>query len=100
MPTLTDVRISVYCQCWHSFGEGSIMAEGRAGKGAGKAANVCDQLRDAFQRSGWTFYKLGKEAGVKPETVARFMRRERDVRSETFAKLCATLGLELAQKGE
>jgi Helix-turn-helix domain len=81
-------------------GEGSIMGEGQPGKGAGKATNVCDQLRDAFRRSGWTFYKLGKAAGVKPETVARFMRRERDVRGETFAKLAAALGLTLVPVGE
>src|SRR5262245_49830685 len=62
-------------------------------QGESKTVNLCDQLRAAFQTSGWTFYKLGKLAGVKPETVGRFVRRERDVRAETFAKLATALGL-------
>jgi transcriptional regulator with XRE-family HTH domain len=73
----------------------NMTAHQSARKGKGKGLNVCDQIRDAFRASGWTFYKLGREAGVKPETVARFIRRERDVRSETFAKLAGALGLTL-----
>ncbi len=69
-------------------------------KKGGKSRSVCDQLRDAFRASGWTFYKWGKVAGVKPETVARFIRRERDVRCETFAKLAEALRLELRGKDE
>ena len=41
-----------------------------------------------------------KDAGVKPEMVARFVRGERDVRAATFAKIATALGLELHQKGE
>jgi plasmid maintenance system antidote protein VapI len=80
--------------------EDTVMGKGQTSKGASQVTNVCDQVRDVFRESGWTFYRLGKEAGVKPETVARFIRRERDVRGETFAKLCAALGLELTKKGE
>jgi hypothetical protein len=56
---------------------------------------VCEQLRQAIADSGKTHYRIGKDAGVKPEMVARFARGERDVRAETFAKLCLALGLRL-----
>jgi plasmid maintenance system antidote protein VapI len=63
---------------------------------------VCDQLRQAIDASGWTHYRVGKEAGIKPEIVARFVRGERDIRAETFAKIALALGLELTpvRKGE
>jgi plasmid maintenance system antidote protein VapI len=56
---------------------------------------VCDQLRDAIRGSGKTHYRVGKEAGIKPEIVARFVRGERDITGRTFAKLAAALGLTL-----
>ena len=61
---------------------------------------VCDQLRQAIRDSGKTHYRIGKDAGVKPEMVARFFRGERDVRAETFAKLAAALGLEFRKKAQ
>jgi hypothetical protein len=67
------------------------------GKG-GRAADVCGQFRAAFWASGKTYYRVGKDAGVKPEIVARFARGERDIRAATFAKLCTVLGLELRPK--
>ncbi|MCI0457201.1 MAG: hypothetical protein L0Z62_09510 [Gemmataceae bacterium] len=35
---------------------------------------------------------------MKPEVVARFVRGERDIRAETFAKIAMALGLELRRK--
>jgi hypothetical protein len=67
-------------------------------KTAGKQpepVTVCDQLRTAIRDSGKTHYRIGKDAGVKPEMVARFARCQRDVRAETFAKICTALGLRL-----
>jgi hypothetical protein len=61
---------------------------------------VTDQLRAAIRASGKTCYRIGKDAGVKPEIVTRFVRGERDVRGETFAKIADALGLELRKKGE
>jgi plasmid maintenance system antidote protein VapI len=61
---------------------------------------VCDQLRDAIRESGKTHYRVGKDAGIKPEIVARFVRGERDITGQTFAKLAAALGLELRKAGE
>ena len=61
---------------------------------------VCDQLREAIRTSGKTHYRIGTDAGCKPQIVARFVRQERDIRAETFAKIAAALGLELRHKGE
>jgi transcriptional regulator with XRE-family HTH domain len=66
---------------------------------APESATICDQLRQAIQDSGKTHYRIGKDAGVKPEMVSRFARGERDVRAETFAKICIALGLRLTGSG-
>jgi hypothetical protein len=70
-------------------------------RGQAKATlpTVCDQLREAIEASGKTHYRIGKDARVKPEIVARFARRERDIRAETFAKIAAALGMELRSEG-
>jgi transcriptional regulator with XRE-family HTH domain len=59
---------------------------------------ITEQLRQAIHDSGLTHYRIGKDAGIKPEIVARFARGERDVRAETFAKIAAALGLHLAPR--
>jgi plasmid maintenance system antidote protein VapI len=61
---------------------------------------VCDQLRDAIQDSGKTHYRIGKDAGIKPEIVARFVRKQRDITGKTFAKLAAALGMTLVPAGQ
>jgi hypothetical protein len=68
------------------------------GKAGAPRPTVCDQLRAAIRASGMTHYRIGKDAGVKPEIVARFDRGERDIRAATFAKIAAALGLELRTK--
>ena len=65
-----------------------------------KPRTVCDQLRGEIQASGKTHYRIGKDAGIKPEIVARFAREQRDITGKTFAKLAQALGLELRKKGE
>ena len=61
---------------------------------------VCDQLRDAIRATGKTHYRIGKEAGIKPEIVSRFVSGERDITGKTFAKLATALGLILAPADE
>jgi hypothetical protein len=61
---------------------------------------VCDQLRDAIRESGRTHYRVGKDAGIKPEIVTRFAHGDRDITGKTFAKLASALGLELRKVGE
>jgi hypothetical protein len=76
---------------------GGRKAKGKAGV---PRPTVCDQLRAAIRASGKTHYRVGKDAGVKPEIVARFDRGQRDIRAETFAKIAAALELELRRKGD
>ena len=71
-----------------------------ARKKPGSAVTVCDQLRQAIETSGLTQYRIAKKAGIRPEMIGRYVRRERDVRSETFAKIARALGLELTKKEE
>jgi hypothetical protein len=108
MPLLTNTPIWVQCQSGHSVPlRWKAMAERKTkprvrAMTTGKApepATICDQLRQAIQDSGKTHYRIGKDAGVKPEMVSRFARSERDVRAETFAKICIALGLRLTGPG-
>ena len=62
--------------------------------------NVCDQLRRAIRQSGKTHYRVGKDAGIKPEIVTRFVTGARDITGKTFAKLAAALGLTLVPADE
>jgi hypothetical protein len=61
---------------------------------------VCDQLRDAIQESGKTHYRVGKDAGIKPEIVTRFVRGQRDITGKTFGKLASAMGLTLVPATE
>lgn len=63
-----------------------------------QANDVCQQLRAAIKASGKSHYRVGIDAGCKPEIIARFVRGQRDVRAATFAKIAAALGLELRKK--
>ncbi len=66
----------------------------------GRPGTVSEQLRRAVEVTGRTQYAVAKAAGLKPETLYRFMRRQRDITGETFSKLCLALGLELAPAGK
>jgi hypothetical protein len=103
--------ISAHIDIYHHVGIILLLAQVESGVTAmrskkipGRAKptlpTVCDQLRQAIEASGKTHYRIGKDARVKAEIVARFARQERDIRAETFAKIAAVLGLELRRKGE
>ena len=57
-----------------------------------------DVLRTAIRESGLTHYRIGKDAGVKPDQVARFVSGDRDLRFATAAKIMEALGLELVSR--
>ncbi len=58
---------------------------------------LSNQLREVIGSRGLTAYGLGKEAGVDPGVIQRFLNRERDVRLETVDRLAAALGLRLVE---
>jgi hypothetical protein len=56
-----------------------------------------ETLRTAIRDSGETLYRVGIASGVPYATLHRFMAGERSVSMEALEKLCAYLGLWLAQ---
>lgn len=61
-----------------------------------KRNQLADTLRRAIRESGLTAYRLGLDAGVRPEVISRFMDGTRsDIRISTAGKLAEVLGLEL-----
>lgn len=64
---------------------------------ARKTSTVSGQLRSAILESGLTHYALGKQAGVAPNVLDRFMSGERGLSIGTIDKLCQCLGLDLVK---
>jgi plasmid maintenance system antidote protein VapI len=60
-----------------------------------KTKTIVDQLRTAIVATELTSYRLGKDAGVSPGVIDRFVSGERDIRLETAARLATALGIEL-----
>ena len=59
---------------------------------------ITTALRKAITNSGMTHYAIGKQAGVNPSMIDRFMLpaddpRHRDIRMETAEKLAAVLDM-------
>jgi hypothetical protein len=64
-----------------------------------RAMAISDQLKLAITRSGLTHYRIGKDAGVSPISIDRFVSGERpNLRIDTVDRLCDALGLELREK--
>lgn len=65
-----------------------------------KPVGLADVLRAAITESGLTHYRIGKDSGVAPQIIDRFVSGERDLKLGTAEKLCEQLGLELKPKGK
>jgi hypothetical protein len=52
-------------------------------------------VRARIAAEGWSGYSLGIATGVHFSIIRRFMAGQRDIRLETFNKICTTLGLGL-----
>ena len=65
---------------------------------AKKTPGLTDDLRTAIRETGLTHYRIGKDAGIAPDIIGRFVRGERDLRLETASKICDVLGLKLTKK--
>jgi len=62
-----------------------------------------EQLRQAITRSNLTHYAIGRDAGIAPSVIDRFMLpkkdpRRRDLRLVTAGKIAVVLGLELRHR--
>lgn len=60
---------------------------------------ITRQLRAIIDDTGLTAYALGRDAGVDPGVVQRFLNEERDIRLETLDRLAEVLGLRLVETG-
>ncbi len=60
-----------------------------------KRKTITAQLKDAIRDSGRTHYDIGKEAGINPSQIDRFMSGDRGLHLKTAEKIIEVLGLEL-----
>jgi len=58
--------------------------------------NVIDQLRVAVERSGESKLAIAEATGINQGNLNRFMRGERGLSLDNFAKLCQYLKLSLS----
>ncbi len=69
----------------------------RQGEAIAMLTALQQQLKDAITDSGRTHYAIGKEAGIRPDLLDRFMSGERDLRLATAGKIAAVLGYVLTK---
>jgi hypothetical protein len=64
-----------------------------------ESAGVVSQLRSAIIGSGRSLNDIGRETGVGPDRLSRFLRGERDLTLAAVEKLCRLFRLELVPEG-
>jgi ribosome-binding protein aMBF1 (putative translation factor) len=64
-------------------------------RGNKRAATISEQLRQAIDASGLTYYALAKRAGIKPSVITRFMANG-TLQLTTVDRIATALGLALA----
>ena len=65
----------------------------------GDVADFAETLRQAIRSAGLTQYQLAKVTGVPQSALSQVMTGK-DLRVETFQKLCQVVGLELKQNSK
>ena len=58
---------------------------------------ISGQLRAMIRARGETASELGRQAGVDPGVIQRFLNEERDIRVETLDRLAEVMGLRLIE---
>lgn len=61
-------------------------------------ADLADQLRSAFKKSGMSRFELARRAGISYSIIHRFVAADRDVTLRTASRLADVLDLELRPK--
>jgi transcriptional regulator with XRE-family HTH domain len=56
---------------------------------------VTETLQEAIRNSGLSLNQLGRESGVGPDRLSRFMTGKRGLTNDAIDKLCSALGLRL-----
>jgi ribosome-binding protein aMBF1 (putative translation factor) len=76
-----------------------MAAAKKKGKGKGPAPyNLEAMLRDAIEDKGWTCYAIGRDAGVSPTVVKRFLDGQ-SLTTTSLAKILDALNIRLAVVG-
>jgi hypothetical protein len=57
--------------------------------------DVVDQLKRAIAQDDRSFNRLGRDAGIDPGQISRFVRGKRDLTLSAAGRVCRALGLEL-----
>jgi predicted transcriptional regulator len=65
----------------------------------GDKMDFAQTLRDAIRDAGLTQYRLSRESGVAQSALSTFMAGK-DLRVDTFQRLCHVVGLELSQNAD
>lgn len=64
-------------------------------EGMAQSATLADVLREAITRDGRSGHQLGRDSGVAPAVISRFVNRKRELNLSTADRLCKAIGLEL-----
>jgi hypothetical protein len=75
---------------------GSVMRK-PTGEDTESPSTISDQLKLIIASSGRTHYSIGKESGVDPGVILRFMAGKRTLRLETVDRIATALRLRLCQ---
>lgn len=62
---------------------------------ARRPKTFAEELRQAIRESGLTHYRIGKDAGIAPDILDRFVNDNRDLRLSTIEKIVAALKLRM-----
>jgi DNA-binding phage protein len=62
--------------------------------------SISDQLKQAIAASGRTHSDIGRQAGVSPGVILRFMADKRSPTLKTVDRIAAALGLRLTEGSE
>lgn len=58
-----------------------------------KRIRLSDQLRQAIETSGKSRYQIGKETGIDPATLCRFMQEQSGLSTDGLDRIADCLGL-------
>lgn len=80
---------------------GRAKSSGRSGAAKPKAGTIVGVVHAAIMariKAGVTVYRLSKDSGINPTTMARFVSGENNLRADSLGRVCDMLGLELRPK--
>lgn len=59
--------------------------------------DILARLKEYKQKSGWTDYRIAKEAGLSPNTVSNIFVRNNTPSTPTLQAICMAFGITMSQ---